>query len=49
MDDIERVKRFAGDYTIYTKNDKIQVNTQIFDKESVDELNVFLDKLELKK
>jgi len=49
LDDIERVKKFAGDITLFTKTDKITLNKQLFEKESFEELNSFLDKLNLEK
>lgn len=45
--EIVRIKKFAGDYTIYTETDKIKINTQVFEKESLEELNMILEKLNL--
>lgn len=45
--EIVRIKKFAGDYTIYTKTDKIKINTQVFEKEALEELNMVLEKLNL--
>ena len=47
LDEIVKVKKFAGDITIFTKTDKIALNTQLFEKESLDELNAVLDGLDL--
>lgn len=47
--EIVRIKKFAGDYTIYTETDKIKINTQVFEKESLEELNMILEKLNLEK
>ncbi len=47
LDEVVRIKKFAGDVTIFTKTDKIALNTQVFDKESAAYLNSFLDKLDL--
>ena len=47
LDDIERVKKFAGDYTIFTETDKIKINTQVFEKESLEKLNIILENLHL--
>ena len=37
----------SGDITIFTKTDKIGLNAQLFEKESLDELNAVLDGLDL--
>jgi len=47
LDEIVKVKKFAGDITIFTKTDKIGLNAQLFEKESLDELNAVLDGLDL--
>ena len=44
LDEIVKVKKFAGDITIFTKTDKIVLNAQLFEKESFDELNNILDR-----
>jgi len=48
LDEIVRVKKFAGDITIFTKTDKIELNAQLFEKESLVKLNTILDGLDLK-
>ncbi len=47
LDEIVRIKKFAGDYTIFTETDKIKINTQVFEKESLEELNMILENLHL--
>jgi hypothetical protein len=47
LDEIVKVKKFAGDITIFTKTDKIGLNAQLFEKESLVKLNAILDALDL--
>lgn len=47
LDEIVKIKKFAGDYTIFTETDKIKINTQVFEKESLEELNMILENLHL--
>lgn len=47
LNEIVKVKKFAGDYTIYSDKDKIKINTQLFEKEPIEELNAVFDKLDL--
>jgi len=47
LKDIISIKKFAGDYTLITENEKMKINTELIDKNSLVELNKVLDKLEL--
>ena len=45
--DIKRIKKFMGDYKIITDAKVITINTKIIDKESLNDLNEVLAKLNL--
>ena len=47
MDEIVKVKKFAGEITIFTKTDKTKLNAQLFEKESLVKLNAILDALDM--
>ncbi len=48
LNQIRRIKKFAGDYTLITENSKLTIDTQVIDKNSLKELNSELEKLEVK-
>ena len=48
LNEINRIKKFAGDYILKTDNAELTINTQIIDKKSLSELNSELEKLNLK-
>ena len=47
LSEINRIKKFAGDYTLETDDKKLTINTQIIAPASVEELNGILAKLNL--
>ena len=47
LSDINRIKKFAGDYIIKTDKKELTINTQIIDRESLNDLNEVLAKLDL--
>ncbi len=47
LSDINRIKKFAGDYIIKTDKRELTINTQLIDPDSLNELNEFLAKLNL--
>ena len=47
LTEIKRIKKFAGDYIIKTDRKEMTINTQIIDPNSLKELDVELEKLEV--
>ena len=45
LTEIKRIKKFAGDYILKTDKKELTINTQIIDPNSLAELNVELEKL----
>jgi hypothetical protein len=45
LSEINRIKKFAGDYILKTDNKELTINTQIIDPNSLAELNAELEKL----
>lgn len=45
LNEIKRIKKFAGDYILKTDNTELTINTQIIDPNSLAELNAELEKL----
>ena len=48
LNEINRIKKFAGDYILKTDNIELTINTQIIDEKSLVELDSELGKLNLK-
>ncbi|GAA4965471.1 hypothetical protein [Algibacter aquimarinus] len=47
LNDINWIKKFAGDYTLKTELKELKINTELIDKESLIELNKILAELNL--
>ena len=47
LKDIVQIKKFAGDYILKTNNKELTINTQLIDKESLNDLNAMLAQLDL--
>lgn len=47
LNDIHHIKKFAGDYTLKTKQKTLVINTDVIDKDSLTELNDLLAQLNL--
>ncbi|MDC0570572.1 hypothetical protein OAO52_01585 [Flavobacteriaceae bacterium] len=47
LNEIKRIKKFAGDYIIKTDRKEMTINTQIIDSSSLKELDAELEKLEV--
>jgi len=47
LDDINWIKKFAGDYTLKTEQKELKINTELIDKNSLSELNKILAELNL--
>ena len=47
LNEIKRIKNFAGDYTLITETKELKINTELIDKNSLIELNSILGKLNL--
>ncbi|NGX85048.1 hypothetical protein G3A46_12035 [Aequorivita sp. KMM 9714] len=45
LNEIKRIKKFAGDYILKTERKELTINTQIIDPNSLAELNAELEKL----
>ncbi|WP_295982884.1 hypothetical protein [uncultured Algibacter sp.] len=45
LNEIKRIKKFAGDYILQTDKTELTINTQIIDQNSLTELNAELEKL----
>ncbi|WP_318310450.1 hypothetical protein [Flagellimonas crocea] len=45
LNEIKRIKKFAGDYILKTEKEELTINTQIIDPNSLAELNAELEKL----
>ena len=45
LNEIKRIKKFAGDYILQTEITELTINTQIIDQNSLTELNAELEKL----
>jgi len=49
LNEIKRIKKFAGDYIIKTDTSELTISTQIIDPNSLTELNTELEKLDVKR
>jgi len=47
LNEINWIKKFAGDYTLKTEQKELKINTELIDKESLSELNKILTELNL--
>ena len=47
LNEVIAIKKFAGDYTLITENQKLKINTVFIDKKSLAELNEILGRLKL--
>lgn len=47
LNEINWIKKFAGDYILKTAEKELTINTQIIDKDSLNDLNKILAKLDL--
>ena len=47
LNEITQVKKFAGDYILKSKLEKLTINTQIIDEDSLADLNAVLSQLDL--
>ena len=47
LNEINLIKKFAGDYTLKTKEKELKINTGLIDKDSLIELNKILTELNL--
>ena len=47
LNDIYWIKKFASDYILKTKTEELKINTELIDKNSLNELNAILEKLNL--
>ena len=47
LNDINWIKKFASDYILKTKTEELKINTELIDKNSLNELNAILEKLNL--
>jgi len=47
LNEINLIKKFAGDYTIKTETQKLKINTELIEENSLAELNEILRKLNL--
>ena len=47
LDEINWIKKFAGDYTLKTEQKELKINTELIDKGSLTELNKILAELNL--
>ena len=47
LNEIKRIKKFAGDYILKTDSTKLRINTELIEKNSLKELNSVLENLDL--
>lgn len=47
LNKIQQIKTFAGDYTLKTETQQLKINTTLIEKESLNELNNRLEKLNI--
>ena len=47
LNDINSIKKFAGDYTLKTETKELKINTELIDEKSLAELNRILTELDL--
>ncbi|MFD1613765.1 hypothetical protein [Gelatiniphilus marinus] len=47
LEEINWIKKFAGDYTLKTEQNELKINTELIDKDSLNELNKILAELNL--
>ena len=47
LNDINWIKKFAGDYTLKTEQEVLKINTDLIDNDSLSELNTILAELNL--
>ena len=47
LNEIKRIKKFAGDYILKTDSTELRINTELVEKNSLEELNTVLENLNL--
>ena len=47
LSEIERIRKFAWDYTLYTSDKKLKINSELVNKSQREELSVFLRSLDV--
>ena len=47
LNEIKRIKKFAGDYILKTDSTELRINTELIEKKSLAELNTMLENLNL--
>jgi hypothetical protein len=47
LNEVKRIKKFAGDFILKTDNKEMTINTQIIEPTSLSELNEELEKLDV--
>jgi hypothetical protein len=47
LNEIKRIKKFAGDYILKTDSTELRINTELIEKNSLAELNTVLENLNL--
>ena len=47
LNEINWIKKFAGDYTLKTETEELKINTELIEEKSLTELNTVLGKLNL--
>ena len=47
LNEINWIKKFAGDYTLKTEQKELKINTELIDKDALSELNKILTELNL--
>lgn len=47
LNEIKRIKKFAGDYILKTDTTELRINTELIEEKSLAELNVVLENLNL--
>ena len=47
LNEIKRIKKFAGDYILKTDSTELRINTELIEENSLAELNTVLEKLNL--
>tara|TARA_R110001632_G_scaffold45215_3_gene114860 strand:+ start:395 stop:781 length:387 start_codon:yes stop_codon:yes gene_type:complete len=47
LNEIKRIKKFAGDYILKTDSTELRINTELIEENSLEELNTVLENLNL--
>ena len=47
LNEIKRIKKFAGDYILITNSTELKINTELIEEKSLAELNTLLENLNL--